>query len=63
MAQKRYSIAQDGRKNTVTVATDATSIGSDVARLIVKDDVNQREMITLIEFLRNRYLEDDFPFA
>lgn len=63
MAQKRYSLVQGGSGEDVTTATDATSLGSDVIRLIVKDDINQREAIAAIEFLKRTYLQDDYPFS
>lgn len=62
MAQKSYSITQGGDLASITVASDATDIGSNVIRLIVKDTVNQRQMATLIEQLTKRLLQDDYPF-
>lgn len=62
MAQKSYSITQGGDLASITVASDATDIGANVIRLIVKDTINQRQMVTLIEQLTKRLLQDNYPF-
>lgn len=62
MGQKRFSIPQGGDIEDVTVATDATSIGSDVMRLIVIDTPSQKEVAALIEKIKDTFLQQDYPF-
>lgn len=63
MAQNRFSIGRDQDIEDVVVATDATNIGSSVVRLIISDDASREELEALIETVKNRFVQEDFPFA
>ena len=62
MAQKRFSITQGDNLSDVVVATDATSLSGASARLIVVDTVSQKEVLTFIETLKKRFLQENYPF-
>jgi hypothetical protein len=63
MAQKRYTIGRDEDIEDVVVASDATSLSGGVVRIIVSDDADREELEALIEAVKNRFIQDDFPFA